>query len=285
MLDKLKSLTPDSVHILRDKGTERPFSGKYLEPYARGTYLCRRCGLALFRADNQFLSACGWPSFDDQISDTVLLLPDADGRRTEILCKRCHGHLGHVFTGEGYTAKNLRHCVNSLSIEFVNDTQVLDTGEAILAAGCFWGVQYYLDRLHGVLKTEVGYSGGHLEAPDYKQVCNKTTGHLESIRVVYDVNKLSYEDLLKYFFEIHDPTQTDGQGPDLGPQYLSAVFYFDAEQHKIAEQVIALLKSKNYQVMTQLLPVCVFWPAEEYHQEYYDKTGKLPYCHTHVKRF
>lgn len=284
-MDKLASLTPDVVHIVRDKGTERPFSGNYLEIYAKGTYLCRRCGLALFRADNQFTSSCGWPSFDDELPNAILCLPDKDGFRTEIVCKRCHGHLGHVFEGEGLTPKNLRHCVNSLAIEFVNSNEVNDTEEAILAAGCFWGVQYYLDRLDGVLKTEVGYCGGQIDNPNYKQVCTKTTGHLEAIRVVYDVNKLSYENLLKYFFEIHDPTQADGQGPDLGAQYLSAVFYFNEQQNKLAQQVIELLKAKNYDVATKLLPVSIFWPAEEYHQEYYDKNEKLPYCHTRVKRF
>jgi peptide methionine sulfoxide reductase msrA/msrB len=285
IMDKLDSLMPDVVHIVRDKGTERPYSGNYLEPYKKGTYLCRRCGLALFRADNQFFSSCGWPSFDDELPHAILKLADKDGIRTEIVCSRCHGHLGHVFEGEGLTSKNLRHCVNSLSIEFVEDNEVIDTEEAILAAGCFWGVQYYLDRLDGVIKTEVGYTGGQVDSPSYKQVCTKTTGHFEAIRVIYDIKKLSYESLLKYFFEIHDPTQVDGQGPDLGPQYLSAVFYFDEKQKQIAQQVIGLLEAKNFKVATQLLPVDIFWPAEEYHQEYYDRNEKLPYCHTRVKRF
>lgn len=284
-MDKLDSLTPEVIHIVQDKGTERPYTGQYLEPYAVGTYLCRRCGLALFRADNQFTSSCGWPSFDDELPNAISQLPDKDGLRTEIICQRCHAHLGHVFEGEGLTDKNLRHCVNSLAIEFVKDNTVLDTGEAILAAGCFWGVQYYLDRLDGVLKTEVGYSGGELDYPSYKQVCTKTTGHLEVIRVVYDTKKLSYEDVIKYFFEIHDPAQVDGQGPDLGPQYLSAIFYFDDQQKQVAKQVIELLKSKGYQIATQLYPVVTFWPAEDYHQAYYDKNQKLPYCHTRVKRF
>ncbi|MFN7096726.1 MAG: bifunctional methionine sulfoxide reductase B/A protein, partial [Gammaproteobacteria bacterium] len=283
-MDKLNSLIPEIVHVVRDKGTEKPFTGKYQVPYAKGTYLCRRCGLALFRADNQFTSSCGWPSFDGELANTVLCVPDRDGVRTEIMCQRCHAHLGHIFEGEGLTSKNVRHCVNSLAIEFVEDNDVIDAGEAILAAGCFWGVQYYLERLDGVLKTEVGYSGGALDHPTYQQVCSKTTGHLEAIRVLYDKHKLTYEEVLKYFFEIHDPTQIDGQGPDRGPQYLSAIFYFDDMQKKIAQQVIDLLKSENFDVATSLLPVSTFWPAEEYHQDYYAKNKQAPYCHTWIKR-
>lgn len=285
MVKKLLSLTDSAVAILRDKATEPRYSGNYLEPFEKGTYLCRQCGLALFRADNQFASACGWPSFDSELPGAILRLPDQDGRRTEILCHRCHGHLGHVFLGEGLTSKNLRHCVNSLSIEFVSSNDVMDTGEAIVAAGCFWGVQYYFDKLDGVLKTEVGYIGSHIDNPTYEDVCSKTTGHVEGIRVVYDVNRLSYEDVIKYFFEIHDPTQANGQGPDIGEQYLSRIFCFDDEQHQTAAKVIAYLRQHDCDVVTELLPMSVFWPAEEYHQDYYEKTGKSPYCHTRVRRF
>lgn len=284
-MDKINTLTPDIVAISRDKATERPFSGHYLEKQEQGTYLCRRCGLALFRADNQFTSSCGWPSFDDELPNAIQRKIDVDGRRTEILCHRCDSHLGHVFMGEGYTDKNLRHCVNSLAIEFVANESVLDTEEAILAAGCFWGVQYYLDRLDGVLKTEVGYTGGTVANPTYKQVCSKTTGHLEAIRVVYDINKISYEQIIKYFFEIHDPTQQDGQGPDHGPQYLSAIFYLNDAQQQMAMAVTQQLKDLGYSLATQLLSATVFWSAEDYHQAYYEKTGKAPYCHVYVKRF
>lgn len=285
-MDKLYSLTPAARAISVDKATQRPFTGEYLDkPKQAGTYLCRRCGLALFRADNQFTSSCGWPSFDDELPGAIAREVDADGRRTEILCQRCGGHLGHAFQGEAYTAKNLRHCVNSLAIEFVADNKVLDTEEAILAAGCFWGVQYYLERLPGVLKTEVGYTGGAIAHPTYEQVCGKKTGHLEAIRVVYDRSRLSYEDLIKYFFEIHDFTQVNGQGPDLGPQYLSGIFYFNEVQKKTAESIVQQLQKSGYTLATQLKPVSMFWPAEDDHQAYYEKTGKTPYCHTYTKRF
>lgn len=285
MLIKTASLPQSILHIIEHKGTERPFTGKYTDVEVQGTYLCRRCGLALFRASSKFHSGCGWPSFDDEITGSIKREPDADGRRTEILCARCDAHLGHVFQGEGHTTKNLRHCVNSASIDFVADVQVTDTEEAIFAGGCFWGVEHYFKQLPGVLKTEVGYAGGHKEDPTYQQVCAKTTGHLEVLRVVYDIAKTDYQTVTQYFLEIHDPTQTDGQGPDLGEQYLSAIFYYDQQQKQIAEQLLQQLRDKGYTIATRLLPVTTFWPAEDYHQDYYHKTGKAPYCHSYTKRF
>lgn len=282
---KTASLTPTTLHIVRDKGTEDPFNNEYDNFDEAGTYLCRQCGLALFRAQSKFPSGCGWASFDSEIPGNVKKLPDADERRTEIVCARCDAHLGHVFHGENFTIKNTRHCVNSLSLDFVANTEVQDSEEAIFAAGCFWGVEYYLKKLPGVLKTEVGYSGGHLENPSYRTVCNGDTGHLEVIRVIYDPTQLDYEDLTKYFFEIHDPTQRDGQGPDMGEQYLSAIFYYNTKQEKIAKQLMHQLQEKNYPIATHIRPVVPFWPAEKHHQDYYAKHQKQPYCHRYQKRF
>src|SRR3990167_2187298 len=285
MLIKTHSLPPLIRAVVVEKGTEKPFSGEYDDFAEKGTYLCRQCGLALFRSQTKFHSGCGWPSFDEEIKEALVQQPDADGRRTEILCARCHAHLGHVFTGEGLTAKNTRHCVNSLGLDFVNDLSVLETEEAIFAAGCFWGVEYYFKQLSGVLKTEVGYTGGDKPSPTYEEVCGGNTGHYEAIRVLYDPSKVSYEALVKYFFEIHDPSQADGQGPDRGKQYQSAIFYYDEIQKHIAAHVMVQLETLGYQVATALLPVRVFWRAELYHQDYYAKTGKGPYCHRYTKRF
>lgn len=282
---KTQSLPNHVLQIVQDKATEHPFTGEYNDFDEAGTYLCRQCGLALFRAGAKFHSGCGWPSFDEEITGAVKKEQDADGRRTEILCAQCDAHLGHVFQGEGFSTKNTRHCVNSLSLDFVADLHVENTEEAIFAAGCFWGVEYYFKILPGVLKTEVGYTGGHKTDPTYEEVCTGDTGHFEAIRVVYDPTKISYEDLTKYFFEIHDPTQNNGQGPDLGEQYLSVIFYYDDPQKKVAQKLITELKQKDYNIATQVLPVSTFWPAEEYHQAYYQKTGKNPYCHQYVKRF
>lgn len=284
-LDKLASLTPLQKRIICHKATEYPNTGEYNEIMTKGTYLCRRCGLALFRAASQFHSGCGWPSFDEEIAGAVKTEPDSDGRRLEILCMRCDAHLGHVFTGEHFTHKNIRHCVNSASIDFVADTHVLDTEEAIVAGGCFWGVEHFLKKLPGVLKAESGYSGGIKENPSYEQICQGNTGHYEVVRVIFDKAKIDYRQVIKRFFEIHDPTQRNGQGPDLGMQYQSAIFYYDEEQKSDAEELISLLKRRGFDVATKLLPVQTYWPAEAYHQQYYDKHQKLPYCHRPEARF
>lgn len=284
-MDKTASLRDDIIAVVENKGTEHPYSGEYDNFGEQGTYLCRRCGLALFRSNTKFHSGCGWPSFDAEIPGAVLREQDADGSRTEILCARCNAHLGHVFSGEGFTANNTRHCVNSLSLDFVADLNVKDTEEAIYAAGCFWGVEYFFKQLPGVLKTEVGYSGGDKTYPTYREICNGNTGHYEVLRVVYDPSKISYEQLTKFFFEIHDPTQPDGQGPDRGQQYLSVVFYYDEKQKEIALQLIQQLEKLGYRIATKVLPVAIFWQAEEYHQDYYTKMGKEPYCHRYEKKF
>lgn len=282
---KTQSLPAKVLHIIRDKGTEYPYTGEYNTLAQNGTYLCRQCGLALFRAHSKFESACGWPSFDEEVRGAIQRAQDTDGRRTEILCQRCHAHLGHVFNGEMITPRNTRHCVNSLSLDFVVDPDIKDTEEAIFAAGCFWGVEYYFKKIPGVLKVEVGYSGGHKENPTYEEICGGNTGHFEAIRIIYDPQKSSYEKIAKYFFEIHDATQRNGQGPDLGQQYLSVIFYYDEDQFRIAQSLIDILKQKGYRIATQVLPVSIFWPAENYHQDYYQKTQKSPYCHRYKKLF
>ncbi|MDI9818987.1 MULTISPECIES: bifunctional methionine sulfoxide reductase B/A protein [unclassified Legionella] len=284
-LDKIASLTPAARRIICDKATEYPHTGKYNTVAVKGSYLCRRCGLALFRAKSQFHSGCGWPSFDDDIVQAVLSLLDKDGLRTEIVCRRCDAHLGHVFVGEHFTHKNLRHCVNSEALDFVPDSDVLDTEEAIVAGGCFWGVEHFLSQMPGVLKVEVGYSGGMILKPSYEQVCQGNTGHYEVARVIYNVEETDYQAVLKRFFEIHDPTQRAGQGPDIGHQYKSVVFYYDDNQREEAESLIQTLKARGYDVATRLLEVQTFWPAEDYHQHYYAKHNKTPYCHRPQSRF
>jgi peptide methionine sulfoxide reductase msrA/msrB len=282
---KQATLPPNALRIVRDKATEPPHNHPFADALPQGTYLCRQCGIALYRGQYQFHSGCGWPSFDTEIPQRIKRLPDRDGYRVEILCQRCDAHLGHVFTGEGFTAKNIRHCVNGLSLDFVDDINVLDSEEGIFAAGCFWGVEYYFKKLAGVLKTEVGYTGGATNNPSYDSVCRGSSGHVEAIRVLYDPTQINYQKIVQYFFEIHDPTQANGQGPDIGPQYLSRIFYLNDAQKIIAEKLINLLKEKNASIATKVLPADIFWAAEDYHQDYYQKTAKVPYCHHYQKRF
>jgi len=270
--------------VIIHKGTEAPFTGKYDNFFEKGVYTCKRCGAKLYESASKFKSGCGWPSFDDEIAGAVKRVPDKDGMRTEIICAACGAHLGHVFTGEGLTAKNVRHCVNSISMEFI-PAEELKMEKAIFASGCFWGTEYYLQRAPGVISTTTGYTGGHVDNPTYKQVCTDRTGHAEAVEVVYDPSKTSYEQLAKLFFETHDFTQLNRQGPDIGKQYRSAIFYLNDEQKQTAEKLIEILKEKGFNVKTEVTKATRFWPAELYHQDYYNKTGKLPYCHVYRKIF
>ena len=150
---------------------------------------------------------------------------------------------------------------------------------AIFAGGCFWGVQYLMEHAQGVISTKVGYAGGHVKNPSYKEVCNGNTGHVETLEIVFDPLKTTFENIAKLFFEIHDFSQVDGQGPDIGEQYHSVIFYTSDKQKEIAEKLIGILQNKGYSVATSLRKFDAFWEAEDYHQLYYDKNGKQPYCH------
>jgi peptide methionine sulfoxide reductase msrA/msrB len=157
--------------------------------------------------------------------------------------------------------------------------------KAIFAGGCFWGVEYYFSKEKGVVKAISGFTGGKTKNPTYDDVCYKDTGHLEAVEVTYDSKITSFEILAKLFFSIHDPTQLNRQGPDVGVQYGSAVFYLDLEQKKIALKLIDELREKGFDVVTKVREAGVFYPAEDYHQKYYEKKGGTPYCHVFVKRF
>ncbi len=277
---EMRELTKEEKRVIEDKGTEAPFVGIYTDHNIEGIYSCRRCGEDLFLSDDKFASSCGWPSFDGEVRGAVKRIPDADGHRTEIVCARCDAHLGHIFEGEGLTTKNVRYCVNSISMDFKPLEQI-----AIFAGGCFWGVEHLMQQQDGVKSVVSGYTGGTVVDPTYKEICTKTTGHAEAVKITYDPSKIDYQTLVKLFMEIHDPTQEDGQGPDIGPQYRSEIFYLNAEQADVARGVISLLESKGYDVATKVTPLVKFYAAEDYHQDYYDKKGAEPYCHFRVKRF
>jgi len=279
----MHQLTSEEQYIILDKGTEAPFSGEYHDFYNNGLYVCRQCGAALYRSMDKFHSGCGWPSFDDEIARAVEKLPDADGRRTEILCRQCGGHLGHVFHGEQYTEKDTRHCVNSLSMRFLSFEKLLaheQYGQLIVAGGCFWGIEYFYEQETGVLATACGYVGGTLDHPTYQQVCRGDTGHAEAVAVIFDKTQTDEKRLLALFFDIHNPVEINRQGPDIGSQYRSAIFPVHAQQQAIAQAYLEKI-AKDYAkpIATKIESFDRFWMAEDAHQKYFSSRKLAPTCH------
>jgi peptide methionine sulfoxide reductase msrA/msrB len=281
---KLNKLTPEEKRVIKDKGTEEPFSGKYNNEFGDGIYVCRQCDAPLYRSDDKFKTECGWPGFDDELPGAIKKIADPDGMRTEIMCAQCGGHLGHVFKGEMLTPKGARHCVNSISMNF-EPANSGKFGRAIFAGGCFWGVEYWMKKAPGVLMAASGYIGGNKEYPTYQEVCSGKTGHAEAVEVIYDRKKVDYETLAKLFLEIHDPAQLNRQGPDYGSQYRSVIFYLDDAQKQTAEKLIGILRENGIAAVTGIEPAGRFWPAEDYHRNYYGRKNSAPYCHAYVKRF
>jgi peptide methionine sulfoxide reductase msrA/msrB len=270
---KLNSLTQTAKDILINKATETPNSGRFntYNDEIQGTYLCRLCGTPLFTSTARFTASCGWPSFDQELPNKILKTPDSDGQRVEIICNKCKGHLGHIFTGEGNTITNMRYCVNSLSLDFTSHNIIDETEEAIIAGGCFWGIEYKIQKLKGVLYTEVGYTGGSFKNPSYIDICNGKTQHVEAVRIIYSPKIINFNQMISYFLDQHDSSKENQQGNDIGTQYQSSIFYYDEIQKKISIEQLKKLKSKGIDSTTKILPVSTFWVAEEYHQNYINK--------------
>lgn len=255
-MKKFHELTPEERYILCEKGTEMP--GSYEEQIGEGIYVCRQCDAPLYMSSDQFESGCGWPSFDDAIPGAIDFQLDADGYRTEALCNNCQGHLGHRFDGEEATPKNTRHCINSLALRFLPGLTKEGYERALFAAGCFWGIQEAFEKVSGVVRTTVGYTGGYTVDPTYKEVCTNQTGHAEAVEVIFDPEKTTYESLLRAFLAMHTPTQP------LHSQYRSAVFYLTKEQKEAAEKLLDGLP-------VEISPSKPFYKAEKEHQHYYRK--------------
>lgn len=278
-------LTDQQYYILREKGTERPYTGKWLMNKDSGYYKCAACGNALFRSDQKFDSHCGWPSFDEQIADGKIITKEDHSHgmdRIEIMCAQCGGHLGHLFD-DGPTATGKRYCVNSVSLDFVSATEVpkMTNDTIVLGGGCFWCIEAIYERMQGVVSAESGYSGGNVSNPSYKLVCTGTTNHAEVVQIVYDPNVVSLIEILKVFFTVHNPTTLNQQGADIGTQYRSCIFYRNEEQKNTINEVInELTQSKVYDmpIVTKVEPFSAFYVADINHQDYYENNSNQSYC-------
>lgn len=284
-------LTPEQYRITRNQETEPAFCGGLLSDKGEGIYVCVCCGLPLFASSAKFDSGTGWPSFFQPVgSENVVERPDhGQGMvRTEILCRRCDAHLGHVF-GDGPRPAGLRYCLNSEALRFVPADQLAtvgerpgqsDVAEVVLAGGCFWCVEAVFREIDGVLDIVSGYTGGDAAMANYEAVCMGRTGHAEAVRIVYDPRRVSHERLLEVHFATHDPTTLNRQGNDTGEQYRSAIFYADEEEKKAAEVFIAGLTEAgrfSRPIVTTLERLGDFYPAEPYHQNYVCRNPQNPY--------
>lgn len=299
------TLTPEQYKVTQTSGTERAFCGTLLDNKKDGMYVCVVCRLPLFSSDAKFNSGTGWPSFYREFDpEHVSRKTDEDHGmvRVEINCARCGSHLGHVFD-DGPKPTGERHCLNSASLTFYEKGEKLPTESmpvtgagaaaasassqpanetAYFAGGCFWGIEHFFQKGPGVIEAVSGYMQGKVDNPTYKQVCSDTTGHAEAVKVVFDPKKITYKRLLQAFFDMHDPTQLNRQGPDYGEQYRSGIFYTSEDQKKQAEAFIKELQASGKvsgKIVTQVEAAKKFYPAEEYHQDYVEKTGRP--CHVH----
>jgi peptide methionine sulfoxide reductase msrA/msrB len=299
-----KGLTSLQYEVTQKNGTELPFQNAYWNNHEEGIYVDIVSGEPLFSSRDKFDSGTGWPSFTRPLPQGHITEREDNEpwmKRTEVRSNLADSHLGHVFE-DGPEPTGLRYCVNSAALRFipVDSLEAEGYGDllalfrpaeertdknreiATFAGGCFWGMEDILRDIPGVLDTKVGYTGGHTGNPDYGSVSSRLTGHAEAVRVVFDPRRISYEQLLRYFFRMHDPTTKNRQENDMGSQYRSAIFYHSERQRDIAERVKREIdeagKWKN-PIVTEIVPAGAFYAAEEYHQDYLEKHPNGYKCH------
>jgi peptide methionine sulfoxide reductase msrA/msrB len=311
-----KKLNPLQYEVTQHEGTEPPFRNTYWDNHEHGIYVDVVSGEPLFSSLEKYDSGTGWPSFWQPLEkENVTTKEDSSlfMKRVEVRSKHGDSHLGHVFE-DGPRPTGLRYCMNSASMRFVPVEKLDEEGygkyvplfekagikvgaqsgngadaaaasryqTATFGGGCFWGVEELIRKQPGVVKTEVGYTGGHLENPRYEDTHDSASGHAESVKVTFDPEKTSYENILRFFFRIHDPTTLNRQGNDTGTQYRSVIFYHDDAQKKIAETVKEEVdKSGKWKkpVVTEIAKASKWWPAEDYHQDYLQKHPNGYTCH------
>jgi peptide methionine sulfoxide reductase msrA/msrB len=293
-------LTPLQYRITQQEGTERPFDNAYWNEHREGLYVDIVSGEPLFTSKDKFDSGTGWPSFTRPIqADSVVEKTDVGFgmARTEVRSKEADSHLGHVFDDGPRDKGGLRYCINSAALRFIPVEELEEAGYgsflplfgrpaqaasavqvSTLAGGCFWGMEDLIRKQPGVIATEVGYTGGNVANATYRN----HEGHAEAVRIEFDPTRTSYEVLLRFFFRMHDPTTLNRQGNDIGTSYRSAIFYHDADQKRVAEQVKAEVDASGKwtrPVVTEITEAGPWWRAEEYHQDYLVKNPGGYTCH------
>jgi peptide methionine sulfoxide reductase msrA/msrB len=296
-------LTPMQFHVTQECGTEPPFQNAYWNEHRDGIYVDVVSGEPLFSSKDKFDSGTGWPSFTRPIEGTTIVEKRDETlgmARTEVRSPQAGSHLGHLFD-DGPAPTGLRYCITSASLRFVPVAELEGSGYgrflplfgrptatkateelATLAGGCFWGMQDLLRKQPGVLRTEVGYTGGTLANPRYEDTHDGKSGHAEAVEIFFDPSKTSYEAILRFFFRMHDPTTLNRQGNDAGSQYRSAIFYHSEEQRRIAERVKREVDASGKwkrPIVTEIVPAGAWWRAEGYHQDYLVKNPGGYTCH------